>query len=503
MVSLSHKMFIGGEWVASSSKAMHDVINPATEKVIARVPKGNATDVNRAVKAARKAFENDWKHTTAAERAALLWKLADLVEANTPMLAKLESQNTGKTIRYARESDLPLVVDNLRFFAGAARTLEGKSFGEYANTTTRGRRTPLGSSWLRREPLGVVGAIVPWNYPLLIAVWKIGPALAAGNTLVIKPASNTPLTLLALAKLVQKAGFPKGVFNVVTGPGDVVGNALASHPGIAMICLTGNVETGAELMRHASTSIKRLHLELGGKAPQLILPDADLEAAARGAAAGALWNTGQDCTAITRIYIHERQHDVFLKLFLREVKKFVIGDPSKEATDLGPLVSAVHRDRVNRFIQEGKKVAKLAYGGRRLTKKGYFIEPAIFINVPHQSDLCQKEIFGPVVSVFKYKNVDEAIEKANDTIYGLAASVWGRDMTTLVRIANQLQFGTVWINEHGVLVSEMPHGGFKQSGFGKDLSLYSLEEFTQLKHIYVDQTGDAKKPWHSTIYRKA
>ena len=305
-------MFIDGRWVSSMSKKTDPIINPADESVIARVPRGTKKDVDHAVKAARKAFENDWRFTTGGERGALLWKLADLLEENAKHFAELESRNTGKTIRYATESDLPMAIDNLRFFAGATRCLEGKPFGEYANYMEKNRRMPLGSSWIRREPLGVIGAIVPWNYPLLIAVWKIGPVLAAGNTLVIKPASLTPITLLELAKLAEKAGFPKGVLNVVTGPGKEVGEALASHGDVNMIYLTGNIETGKILMNRATKNMKRVHLELGGKAPQVILPDADIEAAARAATAGAFWNTGQDCTAITRVYVHEDMHDAFL-----------------------------------------------------------------------------------------------------------------------------------------------------------------------------------------------
>lgn len=503
MKPLLLKMYIDGQWTASTSKKTDDVINPADESVIAKVPRGNAKDVDRSVKAAWRAFEHDWKYTTGAERGALLWKLADLLEDHAKEFAEWESRNTGKTIRYARDSDLPLIIDNLRFFAGAARCMDGMPVSEYSNFTERNKRKPLGSSLLRREPLGVVGAIVPWNYPLLIAVWKIGPALAAGNTIVIKPASITPITLLKLAELAEEAGFPKGVLNVVTGPGEEVGDALAEHPDISMICLTGNIETGKSLMKRAADTMKRVHLELGGKAPQIILPDADLEAAARGATAGAFWNTGQDCTAITRVYVKANQHDAFLTLLLREVKKMVVGDPSKETTDLGPLVSAEHRDRVERFIRNGKKRGKLVCGGGRVGKRGFFIEPTVFTGVAHTSELCQREIFGPVLSVFSYKTIERAVEKANDTVYGLAASVWGKDMALLLRVANELQFGTVWINEHGVLVSEMPHGGFKQSGFGKDLSLYSLEEYTQVKHIYADLTGMAKKPWHSTIYAKA
>lgn len=497
-----YNLYIGGEWKTASTGKNYPIYNPATEEKIATVAQGNEKDVDRAVRAAQKAFENDWCRTTPAERAGFLWKCADLLEKEALRFAKLESSNMGKTIRYARDSDLPLCIDNLRFFAGAARLLEGKSMGEYANYIDRGRR-PLGSSMIRREPIGVVGAIVPWNYPLLIALWKIAPALAAGNTVVIKPSSLTPLTLLEFAKLTQKAGLPKGVLNVITGPGETVGKALATHPGIRLITFTGNVKTGQEILIGAASQPKRVQLELGGKAPLIALPDADLEAVARGAVAGAFWNSGQDCTAVTRVYVPASSYNKLIKLLLREIKKIRVGDPSKESTDMGPLISSEHRKRVQTYIEEGKKIARCLYGGSAPRKKGFFLQPTLFTDVPHESKMCQEEIFGPVLCVFKYKTVEEAIQKANSTKYGLAASVWGKEMTQLIKVSNALEFGTVWINEHGVLLSEMPHGGFKHSGFGKDLSLYGLDEFTQIKHIYLDQTGMARKPWHPTIYGNA
>ena len=497
----SYKIYIDGKWQDSASGKDYDVINPATEKVIAKVPKCNKIDVDNAVNAARNAFEGGWQHTTPASRSLLLFKLADLLEKRMKEFSRLESQNTGKTIKYAEESDYPFSIDNLRFFAGAARNMEGIASGEYASfEDKKGRTKPLGMSILRREPIGVVGAIVPWNYPLYIAIWKIAPALAAGNTLVIKPSTNTPLTLLEFAKLVEEAGFPKGVFNVVTGSGEEVGSTLASHPGIDMIAFTGDTKTGKKIMQLASLNIKKLNLELGGKAPLIVLEDADLDSAVKGAVAGAFLNVGQDCTAVTKIYLPEKMHDKFVKLLIGEIKKIKIGNPEKKGIDLGPLISGKQLERVLNYIEDGKRVSKLEYGGKRIGNKGFFVEPALFTNVPDNSRMAKEEIFGPVIAVFKYDNLDKAIERANDVVYGLVASVWGKDITKCIECARKLKFGAVWINEHGALISEMPHGGYKQSGFGKDLSKYSIEDFTQIKHIYIDQTGMARKPWHHTVY---
>jgi betaine-aldehyde dehydrogenase len=471
-----------------------DVINPATEEVIGKVPLMTKEDARKAIDTARKAFDSGvWSEKTPTERSNILWKMAEVVEKNSLHLAQLESKNVGKTIKYARDSDLPFIIDNLKFFSGAIRNM---------TTTASMNYSGLGISVIKREPIGVVAASIPWNYPLYIAMWKIAPALAAGNTLVIKPASYTPLTLLEFAKLTEKL-LPKGVLNVVTGPGDIIGAELATNPKVDMIALTGDLSTGKKIMQMASNNVKKVHLELGGKAPFIVLPDADIDAATEGAVVSAFWNTGQDCTATTRIYVHESMHDAFVKMLVNKTKRIRLGDPSKESTDMGPLISARQRDRVEEYVKLGvKEGAKIVIGGNRPKnmKKGFFFEPTIFTDVKQSMRICQEEIFGPVLCVLKYKTIDEAVEKANDVIYGLAASVWGKDITKCMSVASRLKFGEVWINEHGILVSEMPHGGFKQSGFGKDLSMYSLEDYTQIKHIYIDQTGLARKPWYYVVY---
>jgi betaine-aldehyde dehydrogenase len=488
-------MYVGGKWVDSESGETFDVINPATERLLGSVPKGSRADAGAAIDAARAAFDNGiWSGKTPADRCSLLWKLADLVEKNADHLAEVESKNVGKTIKYSRDSDLPFIIDNLRFFAGCARMLEGKSAAEYSG---------LGTSIIRREPLGVVGAIIPWNYPLFIATWKIAPALAAGNTLVIKPASLTPLSLLEFCKLVEASGLPAGVFNVVTGPGETIGAELATSKKVDMVALTGDTATGKKIMQMASSNVKRVHLELGGKAPLVVLPDADIETVAQGAVVGGFWNTGQDCTAVTRVIAHKKIYEKLIKRMSEKARNFRIGNPLDKATDMGPLVSETQRERVEEFIRVGESEgAKVAVGGRRPKnmKKGFFLEPTILRDTTQDMRVCREEIFGPVICAYDYSSLDRAIEDANAVDYGLAASVYGRDVTSCMKVANSLNFGTVWINEHGVLVSEMPHGGFKQSGFGKDLSLYSFEEYTRLKHIYLDLTGRAVRPWHSTVY---
>ncbi|MBS3068274.1 aldehyde dehydrogenase family protein [Candidatus Micrarchaeota archaeon] len=494
----TYKMYINGKWVSASDNDTFEVYNPANSQLLAYVAKGTRNDVHTAIDAAREAFDSGvWSSKTPGERSTLLWKLAELVEKNSLQLAKLESQNVGKTIKYARDSDLPFIIDNLKFFAGAARMLTGLSSADYSG---------LGTSFLRREPVGVVGSIIPWNYPLYIAIWKLAPALAAGNTLVLKPASYTPLTLLEFTRLVEKI-IPKGVFNVVTGPGEIIGSEIASSKKVDMISLTGDTKTGKKIMQLASNNVKKVHLELGGKAPLIVMSDADLDMAAKGATVGAFWNTGQDCTAVTRVYVHKKYEKKLISLILNEMRKIRLGDPLNENTDMGPLISARQRDNVANHIRSGiDEGAELVCGGQRPSGKqfenGYYIVPALFRNVQQKMKICQEEIFGPVLSVSTYEKIDEAIEKANDVDYGLAASVYGKDITTAIKIANKLRFGTVWINEHGALTSETPHGGFKQSGFGKDLSIYSLEEYTNLKHVYIDQTGLARKPWHYTVYGK-
>ena len=480
-ISRTHKILINGKWVEAASGKTFATYNPATGEVLARVAEGDREDIDRAVKAARKAFETGrWSQLTPSERGRAIWKLADLLEENLEEFAELESLDNGKPLKIARAADVPLAVDLLRYMAGWATKIEG-------NTIPISVPYAPGAKFLAytlREPVGVVGQIIPWNFPLLMAAWKLGPALATGNTVVLKPAEQTPLTALRLGELIQEAGIPDGVVNIVPGYGETAGAALAAHPGVDKVAFTGSTEVGKLILQAAAGNLKKVSLELGGKSPNVVFADVDLDTAIAGAAGAIFFNHGQCCCAGSRLYVENKIFDKVVEGVAEHAKKINVGSGQDEATDMGPLVSAEQMNRVCGYLESGfSEGAKAVVGGGRHGDKGYFVKPTVLVNTNEKMKVVQEEIFGPVVTAIPFSDPAEVLAQANDSVYGLAAGIWTRDISKAHRLASQLRAGTVWINCYNIFDAALPFGGYKQSGWGREMGHEVLEQYTEVKAV--------------------